>query len=375
MTASDRRAYIDWARGIAVLVMIEAHTTDAWTRPLSKQTIAFRNAAVLGGFAAPMFLFLAGIGVVLAATRFVERTSSRTTAADAVCRRGIEIFILAFLFRLQAFILSPGSHPITLFRVDILNVMGPAMAVSGLVWLTVAHSTARVVAFAAIAGAIALATPIVRVAAGVDRLPIWFQWYLRPSGDHTTFTLFPWAGFVFAGAAIGSLVAAGRSSSERRVHAGIAGAAAALVAFGFWAAARPSIYRSASFWTSSPTWFAIRVGILMVAFVMVFVVEQISLGLAKHYAGNTAFRVLTRGWQTPLARLGRASLFIYWIHVELVYGYASWLWRGRLPLWGTWFACAAFCGLMYAAVVWRDRIVANWRRITPETPLARSVRL
>ena len=32
MTASDRRAYIDWARGIAVLVMIEAHTTDAWTR-------------------------------------------------------------------------------------------------------------------------------------------------------------------------------------------------------------------------------------------------------------------------------------------------------------------------------------------------------
>ena len=49
-----------------------------------------------------------------------------------ICRRGLEIFILAFLFRLQGFIVTPGSHPVTLFRVDILNIMGPAIAVAGL---------------------------------------------------------------------------------------------------------------------------------------------------------------------------------------------------------------------------------------------------
>ena len=27
----SRRAYIDWLRGLAVVVMIEAHTIDAWT--------------------------------------------------------------------------------------------------------------------------------------------------------------------------------------------------------------------------------------------------------------------------------------------------------------------------------------------------------
>ena len=32
MTSTHRRAYVDWARGIAVLLMIEAHTLDAWTR-------------------------------------------------------------------------------------------------------------------------------------------------------------------------------------------------------------------------------------------------------------------------------------------------------------------------------------------------------
>jgi hypothetical protein len=58
-------------------------------------------------------------------------------------------------------------------------------------------------------------------------------------------------------------------------------------------------------------------------------------------------------------------LFIYWIHVELVYGYASWLWRGRLPLWGTGLAYIAFCAAMYGAVVARDRVVETLRIRTP----------
>ena len=62
-----------------------------------------------------------------------------------------------------------------------------------------------------------------------------------------------------------------------------------------------------------------------------------------------------------LERFGRSSLFVYWIHVELVYGYASWPLRGRLPLWGTLVACAVFSLLMYRAVLLRDRMVENWR--------------
>jgi hypothetical protein len=63
----------------------------------------------------------------------------------------------------------------------------------------------------------------------------------------------------------------------------------------------------------------------------------------------------------PLARLGRSSLFIYWIHVELVYGYASWGWRHRLPLWGTAIGYVLFCVLMYRAIGWRDLAVSRWR--------------
>jgi hypothetical protein len=59
--------------------------------------------------------------------------------------------------------------------------------------------------------------------------------------------------------------------------------------------------------------------------------------------------------------MGRSSLFVYWIHVELVHGYASWLWRHRLPLWGTAIAFVLFSVLMYRSIGWRDQLVAKWR--------------
>jgi uncharacterized membrane protein len=336
-----RRHYIDCARGIAVLLMIEAHTTDAWTHAASKSSVAFRNATLLGGFAAPLFLWLAGLSVVLSATRAAERAAPRAAAA-AVCRRGLEIFLLAFLFRLQAFIVSPGSPPIALFRVDILNIMGPAMAMAAVMWALGPATPARVAIFAVAAVVTAMMAPLVGVALWVDALPQWIQWYVRPAGEHTTFTAFPWIGFVFAGAAVGALlVVAQDDRTERRIHVAVALAGAALVAAGLSLTSRQTIHETSAFWTSSPAWFSIRTGVLMIALPAVFWV-----GLVR---GSGPCR-----WQQRLATLGRNSLFVYWIHVELVYGYASWLWRGRLPLWGTAVGALLFAALMYGAIVVRD---------------------
>ena len=354
---TTRRTYIDWARGLAVLVMIEAHTFDAWTRPASRHGEVWGYLGLIAGYAAPAFLWLAGVGVALSAASTLRRTGSRRAAVDAVCRRGLAIFILAFLFRLQAFIVSPGSHPVTLFRVDILNVMGPAMVIAGLVWAVVEAPVMQAVAYAAIACGIAMLTPVVRTAAFVDALPIWTQWYLRPSADHTTFTAFPWAGFVFAGAGCGVLLAAARDAAgERRLQTGVATAGMATIALALYAASRPSIYRQSSFWTSSPTYFAVRVGILMIALALLYATSRIpGTGLGQR-AAETRSRLLS-----ALERLGRRSLFVYWIHVELVYGYATWPIRQKLPLWGTAIAFALFSALIYAAILGRDRVVENWR--------------
>jgi uncharacterized membrane protein len=96
-------------RGLAILIMIEAHVIDSWTRLTERGRLAFGCAAVLAGFAAPTFLFLAGVGVALGASSRAKRTGDPGAAAASVRRRGWEIFGLAFLFRIQAYMLHPKA--------------------------------------------------------------------------------------------------------------------------------------------------------------------------------------------------------------------------------------------------------------------------
>ncbi len=340
--------------------MIEAHTLDAWTSPSARTGALFRDLTILGGFAAPAFLWLAGLALVLSGQRVLDRTGSRRQAIEGIVKRGLEIFVLAFLFRLQAFVVSPGSWPITVFRVDILNVMGPAIALAGLVWGLAGGPRRAAVATGGVAIAIALVTPIVRVAGWVDALPLWNQWYVRPFGDHTTFTLFPWAGFVFAGAASGALLSlVSEAVAERRLMAGLGFTGLGLVALGFWTATLPPLYRSTWFWTTSPTYFAIRVGVLMAA---------LSLGFALMPLARLAGPVV--GW---IETFGRNSLFIYWIHVELVYGYVTWGIHRRLPLWGLALAYLGFCVLMYRSIALRDRLVERWRARSRQKSLSQPI--
>jgi uncharacterized membrane protein len=342
-----------------VLIMILAHVLDAWTLPAERSTSMFRNLTIVSGFAAPLFLWLAGVALVLSAERTARRSGSRRTAWLSIVRRGLEIFILAFVFRVQAFLLSPGGWPISIFRVDILNVMGPAIVAAGVIWGLVRSRAWLVVVYSIVAFGLAMLTPIVRAAGWVNQLPIWLQWHLRPAGEHTTFTMLPWAGFVLAGAAAGVLIAVARDERAARWwHAGLGLSGVVMTALGFYAASLPSIYRQSSFWTSSPTYFGIRVGILMIALALIFALAEIA----------TAWDWSLR----PLERLGRASLFIYWVHVEIVYGYATWPLRLHLRVWQTLVAFALFSLFMYAVLMLRDRLIDYWSRNEAGDPAPRA---
>src|SRR5262245_19519224 len=328
--------------------MIEAHTLDAWTSLTERSSPAFRYLNILGGFAAPLFLWLTGVSLVLAADSKLRATGDRQAAHLQVVRRGLEIFVLAFLFRLQALLITPGSPLITLFRVDILNVMGPSIVAAGLVWGLVRSRPLLVVSYSLLTVIVAMITPIVRETRLIGLLPTFVQWYLRPAGEYTTFTLLPWAAFVFAGAAVGAVLATARErQSEKRLTGLIAAGGAGLIALGFYTAALPSIYAASSFWTSSPTYFFIRAGALMLL-----------LGLLPMLAPLAQRLPLAFGW---LERFGRGSLFIYWIHVELVYGYATWPLHRHLALWETTIAYVFFCALMYGALILRDRLLTTAR--------------
>ena len=166
-----RRTYLDVLRGVAVLVMIEAHVIDAWTREADRHSRAFGKSLILGGFGAPLFLFLAGVAVAMSAGSKVSRGMDAHAAVRAVEKRGLQIFFLAFLFRLQSFVLSHGEAW-TLLKVDILNIMGLSIMAAAALWGAVRTNRGRLVSFAvATAVFVWLAAPV-RAAALLTPLPI-----------------------------------------------------------------------------------------------------------------------------------------------------------------------------------------------------------
>jgi hypothetical protein len=81
-------------------------------------------------------------------------------------------------------------------KVDILNVMGPAIAGAAVLWGLARTPGWRIAGSIAAASAFAFATPGIRAWAALDALPDASRATLRPFAGRTTFSFFPWAGFV-----------------------------------------------------------------------------------------------------------------------------------------------------------------------------------
>jgi uncharacterized membrane protein len=341
--AIRRRGYLDWVRGLAVLIMIQAHVLDSWTRLDARGSWQFQWAIIMAGFGAPMFLFLAGASVALSAGSKQGRTGDRQAAARAVMKRGVWIFFLAFVFRVQAWILGWGQ-PRTLLKVDILNIMGPSIVAAATLWGALRSTHARSLAFAASALGVSLLTPIVRTTRILDALPDPIEAYLRPVYG-SNFCLFPWLGFVFAGAMVGALLDDVRSPwTESRLNAWFFGLGGALAIGAYRASFLPSPYAHSEFWVSSPSYFLLRTGILIVLVPIAYVWEKVAV----------------RGSWSPMEQVGRNSLFIYWIHVEMVYGLISLRIHHSLTHRQAWGAYAAFVVFMLLCSTAKDRVVRWW---------------
>jgi uncharacterized membrane protein len=321
-------------RGLAVLAMVLAHTTDAWTRLADRSGSPYRVALLIGGFGAPAFLFLAGITQSLAANARLRRGATPEAAALRALRHGVRIFLLAFLFEVQSWVISRGSFWHKFTRVDILHIMGLVMCAGAVLWLAGRSRRGRT-AMLLIAGFCAtLTAPIVMTWEGWSQLlPQPLAYYIKPVPTHSIFTLLPWSAFFLFGAAIGLWLDADTRLDQRGWRKLLAGLGAAMAAAAYAASWLPSFYAASDFWTTSPAFFFIRLGVLVAA-----------LGLAMEAQRHTSL--------TALRQVGMSSLFVYWIHVEMVYGAPSRRLHQSLTFWqgaGLWAVLCVVLALLVKA--------------------------
>lgn len=298
--------------------MVLSHVTDSWTRDADRATQPFYVTVFIAGVASPLFLFLAGLATAMSAASKARREGGHAVGAGLARRRGWEIFALALVFRVQSQVLGMGPWA-NLFKVDMLNVMGLSIVAASYLWQVSDRPRTRVALFAVVAGAIAMVTPIVRDVAWLAALPDPLEAYLRPAGPYAAFPMFPWAGFLFAGVIVGDLIDAVRQSPRRQVllQNGIALAGGGGVIAAWLLSFQPSIYESSSFWHDSPAFFFIRLGLLALLVPVAWVTGEL----------------LSARLLEPVAVMGRSSLFVYWIHVEMVYGVAADPVKRSMTLW------------------------------------------
>jgi uncharacterized membrane protein len=291
-------------RGLAVLIMLQGHVLDGWVRPEDRSGEWFWLSQFLGGLPAPIFLFLVGVSLALVLDRMREKGAPYGALASKVLRRGGWILLLAYAFRIEQFVVwYPQSQWSEVFRIDTLNCIAVSTLIIGLISVLLKSRQANIVAMGVATGALVFLTPLVYPMKG---LPGFILSYLNGNQHPWYFSIFPWAAFTFAGITFGyALLEARKRIGEyeffRRVAvAGVcayaAGAAMSLSSrfeYGFF-----------DYSLTSPHFFLVRLGWLL---------------LILYGAYHWSTRKSASRW-SPLITLGQASLIVYWVHMEIVYG-------------------------------------------------------
>jgi uncharacterized membrane protein len=353
-----RLAYIDWMRGFACLLMFQTHCYNSWLSPGDRKSALYAYSQLGGTMPAPLFIFLAGLSFALVTEKLRERGTTRAAVARTTIFRGAEIYGLGLLFRIQEFTLGFPIAPWTdLFRVDVLNILGISMMLMGvLCWLTALRAEAvpsesrsshasssasvrdaslakaswlvksrdRAIAGGVIVAAVvAIVTPLVWKTTRFSAMPWQLGTYLN--GVHTfgrpqawLFPIFPWTAFAFAGLAVGFVLLSDFAKKHQtKAFVGLACAGIVACAFSVLLDASPirlSNPADYDYWHTSPGFFLMRCGILLMILFLAY--AWCRWGLAQ------------RGF-SPVIQLGQTSLLVYWVHMEFVYGRLSILPKGR----------------------------------------------
>jgi len=365
--ATSRLAFIDVLRGVGVVLMIQLHTSHGWIRPDLRTGGLWQATQFWGGLAAPIFLTLAGVSFGLRMAHAHARGQEPHYGQEL--RRALQLIVLGYLLRLQMWFIDAGgfARPSTYLAQALL------LSAYGLAFFTLAKERVRSAAFAAcacaatalfglglwqvriqaperwtgllrvdvlqcIGGSLAL---VVAVAAAHGRrfrargfyalaaviaafIAAWTrswvpgplppsiagylgQWPAEPGKSIVgLFPLFPWSAYAFAGTAFG--LTWGRAPSERLTRnllwLALAALCVALATRESTVAMHAVLDRWA--WLTQPVRVTQRVAWV--------------LALGGVCAAARAYVPIV---VAPIETIGRASLLLYWLHLEFAFGAAS----------------------------------------------------
>ncbi len=363
--ATSRLAFIDVLRGVGVVLMIQLHTSHGWVHPDARIGPVWRAAQFWGGIAAPIFLTLAGVSLGLRFGRAHARGQVPAYGEDL--RRALQLVVLGYLLRLQMWFIDAGgfaqpeaylaqglllaSYATAFFTLGhapfrSLTMLAGAASAALLFtvgyWQATLHAPARVVGITrvdvlqCIGGSLALVIGVAKLhgrsfrlrrfyvlaAIAAVSIALWTRtWVPGPlpasiaaylgqwpaeAGRSVIglFPLFPWSAYAFAGAALGLLW------SRTPAHL--------ITRNMLWTGAGALCIALVMTETNAYEWLARYPWLTQPLRVTQRIAWVIALG-GVCAAACRWLPALVAAFET----LGRASLLVYWLHLEFAFGAAS----------------------------------------------------
>ena len=350
MHSTDRVLALDWLRGLGVLIMLQGHLFNSFARADLHNHPIYVLSQFIGGMPAPIFLFLVGVTLAFRLDRADRQGLPPAARMRSALARAAFLAAIAFAFRLQLWLFAWGNPWTEIVRVDILNCMAFGVAVLSPVALLTPRR--RIMGCAAAGLAIAACAPLVSMPDGPG-----MAWLLRNYivANKTYFSFFPDAAYIAFGVSFGAILGTAAPDRDRIMQWAACLGLAAVVTAHYFSTLTFSIYPNSDFWLNSPGLIFIRCGIVLVlaasGFVWTAQQQPEKLGLMR--------------------RLGTNSLLIYWVHVELVYGWWFWFAKERLSIGQCAAASLLLIALMYGlATLNLPTRVKRWlRRVRPAAPV------
>ncbi len=304
--------------------MLQGHTFHSFTRPDLREHGFYLYSQFFGGEAAAVFLFVTGITYGLGMGK--RSSLPPMERIFAALKRARYLFLIGVAFRVQLWLFGiPNSRLSDLLIVDILNLMGAAAAL--LAFVAIFADPMRRIRMATLAGVlIAALSPLVSDL-DTSMLPKVLHDYVVPGAS---FSIFPWAAYLAFGLAFGNAIPLVERGGWNRVMQWATLSGLTLITAGiYFSDLSFSIYPSAEFWVDSPGLVACKMGALFL------------MGAGAYLWTE----YLSSGWSW-VQLLGTTSLPVYWVHVELVYGWESQGLHQKLTPWQSLGAASVLVMLM-----------------------------
>ncbi|MEW6060996.1 MAG: heparan-alpha-glucosaminide N-acetyltransferase domain-containing protein [Bacteroidota bacterium] len=310
MHSKQRYLFIDLLRFLAVVFMVQGHTFDALLDFELRSNTLFFVHDFFHGFIAPMFLFASGTAFGISTFKKWQEHVSVTQHVWRRIGKFLGLLLIGYALHLPYFSLqkiltvATEGEIATWQQVDALHCIAATLLILQLSILVLKTEKRFIWCVGTGAVAVIFLSPIVWSIDFKQMFPLWLVSYLN-SGNNSWFPLFPWSAYLLCGVIFSWLFINAkehRQAMKLMQHAVVIGVLAftlslVVVNLPF------NIYPHHDVWKVNPLIIVARLGFVAVITSAVF--------FAEHTVKIKS--------QIPQI-MGRESLFIYVLHLVILYG-------------------------------------------------------